>query len=81
MAHEEKHPLEFNHQNNKNPIEVVDLRRFVKVKKAAVSDNFLACFQESNCDIGYKGNSELFLHAMREKDFTLWLNTMKKEME
>ena len=57
------------------------LRRSTRVKKTAISSDYVVCLQESDYNIGVKNDPETFSQAMSSKESNLWYNAMRDEMD
>ncbi|XP_075098938.1 uncharacterized protein LOC142175836 [Nicotiana tabacum] len=53
--------------------EIVGVRKSSRVRKSAISNDYVVYLQESDYDIGLKDDPCLFSHAMSGENFTLWL--------
>ena len=65
------------------PQENVDttLRRSTRVRRTAISDNYMVYLQESEYNVGVEDDPETFSQAMSCNKSNLWLEAMKDEMD
>ncbi|KAL0307710.1 UNVERIFIED_CONTAM: Retrovirus-related Pol polyprotein from transposon TNT 1-94, partial [Sesamum angustifolium] len=66
--------------NNQNQDENVEVRRSSRVKKSAISSDYIVYLQESDFDIGLENDPTSFSQAMSSENFNLWHNAMKEEI-
>ncbi|KAL0359253.1 UNVERIFIED_CONTAM: Retrovirus-related Pol polyprotein from transposon TNT 1-94 [Sesamum angustifolium] len=58
----------------------VEVRRSSRVKKSAISSDYIVYLQESDFDIGLENDPTSFSQAMSSENFNLWHNAMKEEI-
>ncbi|KAK4400091.1 Retrovirus-related Pol polyprotein from transposon TNT 1-94 [Sesamum angolense] len=66
--------------NNQNQDKNVEVRRSSRVKKSAISSDYIVYLQESDFDIGLENDPTSFSQAMSSENFNLWHNAMKEEI-
>jgi len=59
----------------------VTLRRSNRIRKHAISSDYIVYLQESDIDIGVEDDPATFSLAISESKSTLWYNAMKDEMD
>lgn len=57
------------------------LRRSTRVRRSAITSDYVVYLQESDYNIGAENDPETFSHAMSSKESNLWYNAMKDEMD
>ena len=86
---EEPPPLDVPHEEQPTlpePIverapEQMEVRKSSRVRKPAISSDYVVYLQESDYDIGLKDDPCSFSQAMSGENSTLWYDAMKEEME
>ena len=57
------------------------VQRFSRIRKSAISSDYLVYLQESVFDVGPKDDPSSFSQAMSGSNSTLWFKAMQEEME
>jgi len=57
------------------------LRRYTRVKKSTIPNDYVVYLQESDYNIRARNDPKSFSQAMRSKESNLWYNAMKDEMD
>jgi hypothetical protein len=61
--------------------EEVELRKSSRIRRPAISTNYVVYLQEFDFDVGPKDDPSVFSQAMSGDNSTLWYDAMKEEME
>lgn len=68
-------------QNMQNQDEILGIRRSLRIRKPAISSNYVVYLQESNICVGLDNNPSSFSQAIEGKNSSFGYDAMKEEME
>ena len=66
---------------SENTREAEGVKRSSRIRKPAITDDYIVYLQEFDFDIGPQDDPTLFSQAMSDSNSTLWYDAMKEEME